>query len=86
MSAHTIASRDTYWLCNAAPPLLARSVVSEVTRLAVETIDDMISAGTLPATRLRRRVLVPRQAVLELLHLEHVAPTAVSAGTRPESD
>lgn len=63
-------TRDADWLIHRAPELIPQAAVCDITGLATITVAQMIADGKLPAMRLRRRVLVPRQAVLDLLHLD----------------
>lgn len=65
--------RNAEWLMREAPELIPAAHIGEVAGLNHETVAVLIDEGTLPVVRLGRRRWIPRQAVLDLLHLSRSA-------------
>jgi excisionase family DNA binding protein len=60
-----------------APEFISALSTAEVMGLDRGTVLRMIEDGTLPATRTRRTILIPRQALLDLLRLPRKDAPAV---------
>lgn len=71
-ASDTTVRRDVKWLQGSAPELISRQPIAEVLDTDRTTVDTLIANGTLPSVRLKRRVLIPRQAVLDLLRLPRI--------------
>ncbi len=84
MTTLTRPHRDARWLCTSAPEFISASSVAEVMGLHRETVGRMIEDGTIPATRTRKNVLIARQVLLDLLHLEREDPEPEQVDTGRE--
>lgn len=71
-------SRNARWLQADAPELVTQSAVSDVTGLDPRTVASMIASELLPVVRSVGAVYVPRQALLDLLHLERIDREALT--------
>ena len=60
---------DERWLLREAPGLIPVKWTAKSAKVTPAVIMQMIEDGILPAVRVGRRILVPRQAVLDLLQL-----------------
>lgn len=61
--------RDAKWLMEAAPELVPLRPASEVAGMDMRTLAKLVEAGDLPSVKTERRTLIPRQALLDMLHL-----------------
>lgn len=65
------------------PELLTRIEAAEIARVHLETLALWITAGHLPVTRLGRKVLIRRSALLEFIdHSTTAATTGPLAGRK----
>ncbi|CDO22067.1 hypothetical protein BN978_02532 [Mycolicibacterium mageritense DSM 44476 = CIP 104973] len=62
-----------------APELVPVRVAAEVMGLHPTTLTEMTVRGDVPSIRSERRTYVPRQALLDLLHLPRLTRTLTSA-------
>lgn len=79
MSRTDATRRDGDWLMHDAPELVPLRVAAEVMGLHPATLTDMTTRGDVPSIRSERRTYVPRQALLDLLHLPRLTRTLTSA-------
>lgn len=52
--------------------MVSKHPTSQVLDIDVTSVDRLIADGTLPSIRLKRRVLIPRQALLDLLRVPRI--------------
>lgn len=79
MSRTDATRRDGDWLMREAPELVPLRVAAEVMGLHPTTLTEMAAKGDVPSIRSERRTYVPRQALLDLLHLPRLTRTLTSA-------
>lgn len=72
-------TRNARWLQEDAAELVSQAAVSEVTGLNPRTVASLIAGGQLPVVRSAGCAYVPRQALLDLLHLPRVDRAALIA-------
>ncbi|CPX20595.1 Uncharacterised protein [Mycobacteroides abscessus] len=78
-SEATTARRDGDWLMREAPELVTLRVAAEVMGLHPNTLIDMAARGDVPCIKSERRTYVPRQVLLDLLHLPRISRTLTTA-------
>jgi excisionase family DNA binding protein len=75
MTAPARPHRDVRWLQTSAPELVARHPLAEAMDTDVSTVDALIADGSLPSVKLGRRILIPKQSILDLLRLPRLENT-----------
>ncbi|MBS4103884.1 excisionase family DNA-binding protein [Tsukamurella paurometabola] len=67
MDAHNDTRRDLEWLRRSSAATLSRPEAAEVMGVDTRTLGRGIESGDIPAIRVGRRVLIPREPLLRLL-------------------
>ena len=73
---------DTYEL-NRLPDVLTVNETASVLRLGRNTVYEAIREGRLPAIRIRRRILIPKSALMRWLESESMASDTVRFAGNP---
>lgn len=67
MSEQVNSRRDLAWLQNSSAATITKAATAEVLGVDERTVSRGIAAGTIPAVRVGRRVLIPRLRLLAVL-------------------
>lgn len=73
MTTATKPKYDTHWLQRTAVPTVSVKRAAGVLGIDSRTVYHAIAMGDIPAIRLPGKTVIPRNVLLELLHLEDLS-------------